>query len=83
MGPSGHLELLPKSEKPSAIKGTSNGENKEKQDHSIANTLLGQTGENVFQAEKRASNQGSLFRKMMIAFERKMLGLPHNKRPVL
>lgn len=75
--------MLPKSEKPSAIKGTSDEENKEKQDHSIANTLLGQTGENVFQVEKRASNRWSLFRKMMIAFERKMLSLSHNKRPVL
>lgn len=44
--------MLPKSEKPSAIKGISDGKNKENQDHSIANTLLGQMEENVSGREK-------------------------------
>ena len=35
------------------------------------------------QAKKRASNQQSLFRKMMVSFEREMLSLSHDKRPLL
>lgn len=36
-----------------------------------------------FQAKKRTSNQQSLFRKMMVSFERETLSLSHDKRPLL
>lgn len=59
------------------------GRTKRNPDHCSEKTMFGQVGENVFQAKKRASNQQSLFRKMMASFEREMLSFSHHKRPFL
>lgn len=59
------------------------GRTKGNQNHSAANTQLGRREDDVFQEAKSPSEQESLFREMMVFFEREGLSLFHNKRPFL